>query len=192
MTAFVGILLAAGSAQRFGTPKLLHPLHDGVPVAVAAARSLRQALPNTIAVVRPGDHALIKLLTELGLQTVENPQADEGMGSSLAAGVNASAGAAGWVIALADMPWIQATTITALANRMKNGASMVAPVYAGRRGHPVGFSSHWLHHLQRLSGDTGARDLIENYLNELTVFTTEDAGVLEDIDHPQDLSKATK
>jgi len=187
MTELVGILLAAGSAQRFGAPKLLHSLHDGVPVAVAAARALLQALPNTIAVVRPGDHVLNKLFTELGLQTVGNPLADEGMGTSLAAGVNATAGAGGWIIALADMPWIQPATITTLADRMKNGASMVAPVYEGRRGHPVGFSSRWLQPLQKLSGDKGARDLIVNYSNELELLATEDAGILKDINYPQDL-----
>lgn len=189
MTELVGILLAAGSAQRFGAPKLLHPLPDGVPVAITAARTLLQVLPKTIAVVRPGDHALIQLFTELGLQTVENPLADKGMGTSLAAGVNAANDADGWVIALADMPWIQPETITALVDRMKSGASMVAPVYAGTRGHPVGFSSRWLQPLRGLSGDKGARDLIENYSNELELLTTEDAGVLKDIDFPQDLSR---
>ena len=188
MTESVGILLAAGSAQRFGAPKLLHPLHDGVPVAVAAARALQQALPNSIAVVRPGDHALIKLFTELGMQTVENSRAGEGMGTSLAAGVNATANAGGWLIALADMPWIQATTITALVDRMKNGASMVAPEYEGQRGHPVGFSLRWRQPLQALSGDKGAWDLITNHSHELELLATEDAGVVKDVDHPQDLT----
>jgi molybdenum cofactor cytidylyltransferase len=189
MTELVGILLAAGSAQRFGAPKLLHPLPDGVPVAVAAARVLLQVLPNSIAIVKPGDHTLIELFTKLGLQTVENPLADKGMGTSLAAGVNATAGADGWLIALADMPWIQPASITALVDRMKSGASMVAPVYAGTRGHPVGFSSRWRQPLRGLSGDKGARGLIENYSNELELLATEDAGVLMDIDHPQDLSR---
>ena len=188
MTEVVGILLAAGSAQRFGAPKLLHPLDDGVPIAVAAAHSLMQALPNILAVVRPGDQALIEVLTELGLAIVKNPLAEEGMGTSLAAGINATHGAAGWLIMLADMPWVQPATISTLAERVKNGASMIAPVYAGRRGHPVGFSSRWLQPLRGMSGDKGARDLIAKHPDELELFATEDAGVLQDIDHPQDLS----
>lgn len=189
MTETVGILLAAGSSQRFGAPKLLHPMDDGVPIAIAAARTLHQALPNSIAVVRASDHALIELFTELGLQTVENPRADEGMGTSLAVGVNATNGADGWLITLADMPWVQAATITALTHRLKIGASIVAPVYEGQRGHPVGFSSRWLQSLQGLSGDKGARDLIAKNPNELELLATEDAGVLKDIDHPQDLKR---
>ena len=190
MTEITGILLAAGSARRFGTPKLLHPLHDGRAVAAAAAQTLLQVLPNTLAVIKPGDHTLIEVFTELGLHIVENPRADEGMGTSLAAGVNATASTTppdGWLIALADMPWIQPTTISALTDRLENGASMVAPVYAGRRGHPVGFSSRWLQTLRDLSGDKGARDLITEYSNALELLATEDAGILKDIDFPQDL-----
>ena len=193
MTEITGILLAAGSARRFGAHKLLQPLHDGVPVAAAAVQSLIQVLPNTVAVVKPGDYALIELFTELGLQVVENSLAAEGMGTSLSAGINASAAtttrADGWLIMLADMPWIQPTTIAVLADRLKQGASMVAPVYAGHRGHPVGFSSRWLQPLRDLSGDKGARELIRDHSDALELFATEDAGVVKDIDYPQDLSR---
>ena len=189
MTTVVGILLAAGSASRFGAPKLSYPLHDGVPIAVAAAGVLKQVLPNTVAVVRAGDQPLIDLFTELGVQVVENPLADEGMGTSLAAGVNAAAQADGWLIALADMPWLQPATIVALVDRLKNGASIVAPVYAGRRGHPVGFSSRWLQPLQSLSGDKGARDLIADNSGDLELIATDDAGILQDIDFPRDVNR---
>jgi molybdenum cofactor cytidylyltransferase len=187
MIEFVGILLAAGSAQRFGAPKLLQPLQDDIPIAVTTASTLLRALPNTIAVVRPGDFALIEAVSQAGLQIVENPLADEGMGTSLAAGVNATAGAGGWLIALADMPWVQPVTIAALVDRMQDGASMVAPMYAGQRGNPVGFSSQWFQPLRGLSGDKGARDLLVKYADELELLDVKDAGVLKDIDHPQDL-----
>jgi len=189
MTELVGILLAAGSARRFGTAKLLHPLPDGLAIGVAAASVLMEAVPNTVAVVQPGDHALIEAFSEIGLKVVENSLAEEGMGTSLAAGVNATSGAGGWLIALADMPWVLPATITALADRVKNGVSMVAPVYEGRRGHPVGFSSLWQEQLRGLSGDKGARDLIANYPDELELLLTEDAGVLQDIDYPRDLNR---
>ena len=110
------------------------------------------------------------------------------MGTSLAAGVNATARAGGWLIALADMPWVRPATITALADRLNNGASMVAPVYQGRRGHPVGFTSCWQQQLRGLSGDKGARDLIAINPGQLELLATEDAGVLKDIDHPRDLN----
>jgi molybdenum cofactor cytidylyltransferase len=187
MTKVIGILLAAGCAKRFGAHKLVHPLPDGVAIGVAAASALLEAMPDVIAVIQPEDHALIKAFTRIGMKVVENTRADEGMGTSLAAGVNATSSADGWLIALADMPWIQPATVTALVNQLNNGASMVAPVYQGQRGHPVGFSARWQQPLRELSGDKGARDLMANYPDEVELLTTRDAGVLRDIDYPHDL-----
>lgn len=184
----VCILLAAGSAKRFGSHKLLHLLPDGVAIGVTAANNLLQVIPDVIGVVQPEDHALIDAFSSIGITVVENTRAEEGMGTSLAAGVNASSHADGWLVTLADMPWIQPATISALANELRNGASMVAPAYKGERGHPVGFSARWLKPLQALSGDRGARDLIATYSEELELVTTDDAGVLKDIDHPQDMN----
>ena len=111
------------------------------------------------------------------------------MGSSLAAGVSAADSADGWLIALADMPWIQPATIAAVAGRLADGASMVMPVFGGRRGHPVGLSARWLQPLLSLCGDVGARELIANHQQELELLDLGDAGVLKDIDYPQDLSR---
>ena len=55
----VGLLLAAGSATRFGSDKLRHELPHGVPIAVQAARHLKMELPEVIAVVRHRDAAAL-------------------------------------------------------------------------------------------------------------------------------------
>ena len=189
MTEVVGILLAAGAAKRFGSAKLLHALPDGIPVGVAAAQAMMQAMPNTVAVVRSGDQALKEAYLAIGLKVVENPLADEGMGTSLAAGINASLNADGWLIALADMPWILPETMAVLADRLRNGTSMVAPVYRGNRGHPVGFTSCWRNRLTILRGDKGAKDLIAEFYDELVLINTDDSGVVEDIDYPEALKR---
>ena len=182
-----GILLAAGRARRFGAPKLLHPLADGTPVGVAAARSLARAVPHSVAVVRPGDRELITVLSAIGLTIVENPLADQGLASSLAAGVRATAHAGGWLIALADMPWVDPETTRRLADGLREGAGIIAPAYHGRRGHPVGFAAGWRERLQQLGGDEGARSLISANPRQLTILDTDDVGVVTDIDHPHDL-----
>jgi len=183
----VGVLLAAGAARRFGSPKLLQPLPDGTPVGVAAARPLRATMAHVIAVVRPGDRALREALAAVGVEVVENPLADVGIGTSLAAGIGATANAGGWLVALADMPWVAPATVQALADRLRAGASMVAPLHGGRRGHPVGFAGRWGGALQALGGDEGARDLLAAHAAELVLLATGDAGVLADVDHPGDL-----
>src|SRR5712671_6591292 len=131
-----GILLAAGSAKRFGPNKLLHALPPGtpdagVPVGLAAARHLLDALPESIAVVRPRAQKLGKLLRDAGCNTVVCKNAGEGMGTSLAAGVRAAADAHGWVVALADMPFLRSETVRTVARAISEGAAIAAPVYRG-------------------------------------------------------------
>ncbi|MES9991959.1 MAG: nucleotidyltransferase family protein [Candidatus Thiodiazotropha sp.] len=186
MTQIQGILLAAGSGVRFGSQKLLHPLPTGELMGIAAARNLITALPNTLAVIRPQDSQLAHGLVDLGVSLVENSEAEKGMGLSLSKGVKASADAQGWIVALADMPWITPETIRSVFHALQQGASMAAPVYQGRRGHPVGFGRKWRQPLQTLQGDAGARHLLSSHSDELLLLPSDDPAVLLDIDHKDD------
>lgn len=187
----VGVLLAAGAGRRFGGDKLMHRLPDGTPMAVAAATSLRRACDRVFAVLRP-DHdllagALAELLTNAGCEIVVCPEADQGMGHSLAAGASAAADAAGLLVALGDMPAIAASSHQAVAASLRAGASLAATQYRGRRGHPVGFSRAWFPQLSALTGDRGARTILDKHLRELVLCPVADPGVVLDIDHRSDL-----
>jgi molybdenum cofactor cytidylyltransferase len=183
----VGILLAAGQGTRFGANKLLQPLADGTPMAVASARHLHAVLPHTVAVVADTRSELAGQLAQQGLQVVANPRAAEGMGTSIACGVAARPDASGWVIALADMPRIPETVIQALAAGLDAGADIIAPDYQGQRGHPVGFAARHGPALMQLQGDAGARGIIAANSDALELIETRDAGVIVDIDTPASL-----
>ncbi len=188
MTANIcGILLAAGASRRFGSDKLLHRLAAGTPVAAVALANLRAALPHVIAVVRPGATALADLLSDAGATVILCANADEGMGASLAAAVGASGDAAGWVIALADMPYIRPQTIEKVATSLAAGAAIVAPAYRGERGHPVGLSARFRPQLLALRGDAGARALLQQHADLIKLIEVDDPGVCRDIDTPDDL-----
>ncbi|RDU96807.1 nucleotidyltransferase family protein [Trinickia dinghuensis] len=183
------LLLAAGLGTRFDPSgiqsKLLAPLADGTPVACASARALLTILPHVTAVVRPGAEALAHALNDAGCDVVFSADAERGMGASLAAGVRATEEAEGWIVALADMPWIAPATIEEIARRVDSGASVVAPLYRGRRGHPVGFGAMHREALSSLDGDVGARRILETA--DVTLIDVDDAGVLADIDTYADL-----
>jgi molybdenum cofactor cytidylyltransferase len=192
-----GILLAAGRGTRFGGDKLLAPLPAatlaipaGTPLGEAAAGHLGAALSESIAVVRPEATALRALFAARGLRIVECANADDGMGASLACGVEATRDADGWVIALADMPWIAPATIRSVALALEQGADIVAPVYRGRRGHPVGFARRHYAALSALTGDSGARELLRAHGDAVTLVDVEDAGILRDVDTPAALHNA--
>ncbi len=185
-----GILLAAGSASRFGSDKLMHALADGTPVALASARTLAAALPGSLAVVRSGRSVLAGLLREAGLRIVECADASEGMGRSLAAGVQASREALGWVVALADMPLVRSETIRLIAERLSAGDALAAPFLDGVRGNPVGLGAQFRERLEGLRGDAGARALLREHEARIAHVDVDDPGVLHDIDTPQDLPGA--
>ncbi|CAG0967544.1 molybdenum cofactor cytidylyltransferase [Burkholderiales bacterium] len=184
-----GILLAAGAARRFGGDKLLVPLAGGTSVGQAACRAMHSALGHVVAVVRPGDDALASALAACGATIVHCPKAEDGIGASLACGVSATADAQGWVVALADMPWVAPATIRAVADAIAAGASLSAPYHRGQRGHPVGFASGHRESLLALAGDEGARALLEHAGASLVRIDVDDPGVLRDVDTPADLAE---
>jgi molybdenum cofactor cytidylyltransferase len=184
----VAILLAAGRGTRFGGGKLLHPLADGVPIAAHAVRNLRAAGLPVLAVVRPGDDALARLLDAEGCEVVTCPDADLGMGTSLAHGVRARPGARGWVVALADMPSIRPATIARVAAAIENGARIAAPTYRGERGHPVGFAAAYYPALAVLAGDAGARALVREQRDAMELLACDDPGTVYDIDRRDDIA----
>jgi molybdenum cofactor cytidylyltransferase len=192
----VGLLLAAGRGERFGGDKLLAllasgPGFGGECVGAAACRRLLLALPRVSAVVRPGDAALASALGAAGARIVRCPRADEGMGASIACGVRATEGAAGWVIALADMPWILPSTIARVAAAVAQGAPVAAPFHRGRRGHPVGFSAACYPALAELAGEEGAKTVVDAHRDSLVRIDVDDPGVLRDVDTPEDLAPVT-
>jgi len=189
--ACTAILLAAGSGSRFDPTgkrdKLLQSLADGCSVAVASAANLLAIMPRVLAVVRPGATELQAELRAIGCETTVCAEARQGMGASLAHAIGQSRDAAGWIVALADMPYVKPATIRALLDALQGGAEIAAPCCDGQRGNPVAFSRIHLAHLLALSGDQGARHLLQSY--PVRLVEVNDAGVLRDIDRPQDLAR---
>jgi len=183
----VGILLAAGKSQRFNSNKLLHPLVDNTPMLMITARKLASVLPGSVVVINPTLQNFTEQLEQLGLHIVINEQAEQGMGSSIACGVNASKDASGWLITLADMPYVKTDTLTLLANKLTEGADIIAPQFKQQRGHPVGISHVYINELLALNEDIGARNIIKNNQDQLELVLTDDEGVIRDIDYPDDV-----
>jgi molybdenum cofactor cytidylyltransferase len=183
----VGILLAAGSASRFGGGKLLARLDDGTPLGVRALINLAACVDSVIAVVRADDTALAAMLSDRGACASVCPYAANGMGQSLAWAIRATPLAGRWVIALADMPWVASMTTRRIVEALEAGAAIAAPSHQGVRGHPVGFSRRFYAQLAGLSGDDGAKTILRAHSADVQLIDTDDAGVSRDVDTPADL-----
>ncbi len=184
-TGIVGILLAAGQGRRFGGDKRWHPLADGTPMVLRAAANLIAACPESVAVLRPGDDDLAQRLHALGLATVVCADAQHGMGHSLAAAVAATPHAAGWLVALADMPYIAPSSYLAVRHALEHGAPLARPFYQTQPGHPVAFSRHYQSELLSLTGDQGGRPILQTHAQYLQRCPVDDKGVVWDVDVPE-------
>ena len=192
-STLAGILLAAGRGRRFdpagGRNKLLQRLPDGDPVVVASARALLTVCSHVVAVVPPDDGGVAAALRALGCAVTVCPDADSGMGLSLAHAVRYATRQpqepSGWLVALGDMPFVAVATLSALARAIEAGANIAAPAFEGRRGNPVAFGVRHQDALLALDGDQGARRLLASH--PLITIAVPDPGILRDIDTPDDL-----
>jgi molybdenum cofactor cytidylyltransferase len=185
----VAILLAAGSASRFGSDKLQHRLPHDVPIAVQSARHLKAVFAEEVlAVVRPDAAALSEFLEKEGCRIVVCEKAAQGMGESLACAVRAAGPADGYVVALADMPFIRPSSIAAVREALEKGAPLAAPYFRARRGHPVGIAARFRGELAGLQGDAGAKHVLSQHASEIVKIPVGDPAVLRDIDTPGDLA----
>lgn len=185
--AAIGILLCGGNASRFGADKLLA---GADPIAPRAARNLIAGAGEALAVVPAGRAGLSRALEIAGCRVFETDRTALGMGASLAAAVEASAHADGWIVALGDMPAIEPRTIAMVKVALQGGALIAAPCDGGdRRGHPVGFSAALRDELLALRGDVGARDVIAHHKSAVVLLPTDDHGIFVDIDTPGDLRR---
>jgi len=191
--ALTGILLAAGRGRRFDPTgdrnKLLQRLPGGEPVLAASARTLLAACARVVAVVPPHDGGAGELLRQLGCEVTVCPDADGGMGLSLAHAIRHSLHdqppGQGWLVALGDMPFVEPSTLRALGAAIDDGAAIAAPLFEGRRGNPVAFGAAHRDALLALDGDQGARRLLAS--SPVATIAVPDAGILRDIDSPLDL-----
>ncbi len=162
-------------------------------VEASATNLLIACAGNVVAVTRRDDD-LIKVLESTGCRIVMNEHAEQGMGTSIAVGVAASADATGWLVALGDMPWIRADTVAAIVDALRgssgsSGTKIVVPLFDGQRGHPVGFAAGYLARLRLLTGDNGAREILRSDANFVEEISVDDAGIIADVDTRADLER---
>jgi len=192
----VGLLLAGGRGSRFdpsGQADKLMALWKAEPIAIHAARRLQTICHPCFAILGPDKPQLRQSLDTAGLITVVDPRVREGLGASLSVGmttilerINPSAVA----VMLADMPAIQASTLTHLADAWRNrppGFAAAAPYLGTQRGHPVIFGRSVLRTLCELGGDRGAASVLGSVA--VLRVDVDDPGILSDIDTPEDLKR---
>ena len=184
-----GIILAAGGARRFGSPKLLLPWKGEAIIRQAAKTALEAGLSPVILVVGEKAAEISAAVAGLDVKLVFNPDWESGQSSSVKAGLRAlPPNMGGVVFLLGDQPRVPATLVAGLIEVHASSQSpLVAPLVDGQRGNPVLFDRETFPDLMEISGDMGGRALFSKY--PVRWLHWHDADVLLDIDTPQDYQR---
>jgi molybdenum cofactor cytidylyltransferase len=187
-----GILLAAGESRRMGFPKPLLKLGSRTFIEILAAAML-QSVARLIVVI--GAHAGAvrgAIPADSRIAVVENPDYLRGQLSSIKAALpHVSPDAGGVLIHLADHPMVRAETFAAVIDGYRRLQRPIAIArYQGRRGHPVLFSRELFAELAAAPEDQGARAVVSADPARVAYVDVDDAGVLTDLDTPDDLERA--
>ena len=185
------IILAAGSSTRFENGhKLLAEIH-GIPVVSRVASAIAQSdVGDIVLVVAAKESEVVKAAGPGRWKTIENPDARDGLASSLRLGLQSSDQATdGVLIALADMPGISAELVNSLlAAFAESSRAIVFPIAAdGRTGHPVIWPRSLVPALEALSGDAGGKAILGDYRELWRPVPFADIGAFADIDTRDDL-----
>jgi molybdenum cofactor cytidylyltransferase len=184
-----GLLLAAGGASRFGSPKQLAEL-DGVPLLQHAVNALADvfAIERIVVVLGARADEIREAIDFRGADVVVCEDWETGMAASLRCGVEALGDVDWAIVTLGDQPRLTPQVISWVCDEVAGAGDWVAAVrttYDSEPGHPVALSRWLLEEVRSLRGDVGARELLAAH-PVLTVEAGRDCRP-GDVDTPADL-----
>lgn len=192
-TAVWAVLLAAGRSRRMGSGNKLLADFGGEPlVRRTAERVAASGVAGTLAVLGHQADQVASALSGLDIGHIDNPEFASGIASSLKAGIRAlPEGAAGALVALADMPEVKTGDINRMVDAFagSGGKAIVRATNGGKRGNPVILPRALFAEIGRLEGDAGARQLVETAPLEVIEVEIGPAASV-DVDTPDALREA--
>jgi molybdenum cofactor cytidylyltransferase len=182
------IVLAAGCSSRMGTQKLLLPLGQQTVISHIITQVLSGNIESVYVVVGHQAKELTNELSGQPVSTIHNPEYQSGMLSSVRAGLrNIPAECRAVLVVLGDQPSITAEIIKQMIQTFNSTKkTIIVPVYDGKRGHPLLFSTIYRDEILTKFDEVGLRGILEIHDEEVLEMGVTDSAVLSDMDYPED------
>ncbi len=191
-----GLLLAAGSSRRMGKENKLLTDVDGTAMVTRVAKQITASQAEGLMVVTGHEKDQVELaLKNYATGFAHNPDFADGLSTSLKTGLRALPdNIDGAIVCLGDMPLVKAEHIDQLIRAFDpvEGRSICVPVHGRKRGNPVVWSKRFITEILSVTGDIGARHLLEEHADQVIEVAIEQDGVLFDIDTPDRLVELKK
>ncbi len=184
MKKIASIILAAGFSSRMGQFKPVLPVGDKTLVAHVIDMYRTAGIADIRVVVGHHAECLYPVLHSLGVATVENQKYEDGMFSSVQAGIR-SLGEAhqGFFVHPVDVPLVQPQTIHHLLTRFHEDSDRILyPACQGRRGHPPFISAVFADSILNWNGRNGLKGALSELEEKARDVIVEDEGILFDMD----------
>ena len=198
MNKVAGLLLAAGTSSRMGKPKQLLPIGGLTLLDCVLEQALRSDLDLVTLVLGFSAQEIGRTLRvdphHPKLKVVQNDRYQEGISSSIIAGLSAVEDEYDHVmVILGDMPYVTSRLINLLLRRyLESPFPLGAVKVKTKRSHPVIISRHFYPDLHLLQGDAGARDLFAKYADRICWVESEKEDADLDIDTAGDYRQLKK
>jgi molybdenum cofactor cytidylyltransferase len=188
------LILAAGASRRMGAQNKLLVDVDGKPMVRRVAETVAAAKQVASLTVITGfeEDQVKEALSGLDVTFVHNADYADGLSTSVKTGLAALSGDAdGFMVCLGDMPLISTDILDQLIKAFDpvEGRSICVPVHGRKRGNPVIWSNEFKAEMAGLSGDVGARYLLEEHADRVFEVPIEEDSVLFDVDTPERLKQ---
>jgi molybdenum cofactor cytidylyltransferase len=193
MMTVAGVILAAGRSTRMRPRnKLVEDIGGRKVIARVADTALASAARPIVVVTGFEAQRIAEALRGLDVTCVHNPDFAAGLSTSLRAGLAAlPAKSDGALILLGDMPFVEAGALEALiaAFAAKDRNSICVPARHGKWGNPILWGRTYFPEMMRLSGDAGAKRLLEVHRERVTEVEAVSDGIFADLDTGLDLAR---
>jgi molybdenum cofactor cytidylyltransferase len=190
------LVLGAGSSRRMGEQNKLLATVDGTPMLQRVVDAALQAeLVSTTVVTGCQAPEVERLLQGRDVRLVHNSAYREGIAGSLKTGLaSLDPDIDGVLILLADMPFIKAIHLNELIAEFNPSTErdIVAPIREGRLGNPIIWSARYIPAMMKLSGDRGARPLLDEFAANVWEVPMGDDAIFMDVDTPEALAEANR
>lgn len=186
------LILAAGSASRMKQPKMLLPFGEGT-ILSHLLQETRKVKDAAICLVTGYYHTeIMAAVSTEGIQVVQNKQWQQGMAGSIQLGLSSllqqQPELETVMILVSDQPYLTQNLLTQMLQlQSATGKSIVAAVYGSTKGTPVLFTRNYFNRLQELTGDKGAKSILQSFPQDLVTVDFPE-GIM-DIDTPEDYEK---
>ncbi|TWU38232.1 nucleotidyltransferase family protein [Novipirellula artificiosorum] len=182
------IVLAAGRSRRMGTQKMVLPMHGKPMIAHTVDTLLQTQVEQVLVVVGRDKQLIVDTLRDRNVQCVVSPDANEEMLTSVRTGLHAlTEPTTAVIVALGDQPAIQVDVVTQMIRCfLDTGAGIIAPVFEGRRGHPLLISIRYRDEILTEFEGLGLRGLLVKHAQDVVELPVACASILDDIDTQAD------